>query len=56
MLPNIKEIDKMDAAIEYEGKRQTSKNNSVIICAYGILSMSFMKDIGTRIETKYGTA
>ena len=55
MSSNIKKIDKKDVIIEYEGKTQTIKNDGVIICAGGILPTPFLKEIGIRIDTKYGT-
>ncbi len=32
------------------------KNDSVIVCAGGVLPTGFLKDIGVQIETKFGTA
>jgi thioredoxin reductase (NADPH) len=42
--------------ISYEGQTQTLANESVIVCAGGILPTEFLKNIGITMETKYGTA
>lgn len=53
---HIKRIGVDDAEIELAGRRASIRNNSVIVCAGGILPTAFLKGMGVEIETKYGTA
>jgi thioredoxin reductase/NAD-dependent dihydropyrimidine dehydrogenase PreA subunit len=52
----IKRIGVDDVEIEHAGHRAAIRNDSVIICAGGILPTPFLKSIGIEIETKHGTA
>lgn len=38
------------------GRSRVLANDSVVVCAGGIMPTDFLKSIGIRIETKYGTA
>ncbi len=53
---NVKDIAKDSVTIEQEGKLHYITNDTVIICAGGILPTPFLKKIGINVETKYGTA
>ncbi|MFZ2987167.1 NAD(P)-binding domain-containing protein [Ideonella sp.] len=39
-----------------DGSRRTLPNDTVIVCAGGVLPTPLLKDIGIRFETKHGTA
>ncbi len=53
---NVKSIGEHDVLINWEGKDIKIPNQSVIICAGGILPTAFLKETGITVETKYGTA
>jgi thioredoxin reductase (NADPH) len=42
--------------LSWRGKSVTRRNDAVIVCAGGILPTDFLKSMGIKIETKYGTA
>ncbi len=42
--------------LEINGVTNQLQNDAVIVCAGGILPTQFLKNIGIRMETKYGTA
>ena len=56
MNSNVLEIREDAVAIETEKGSVILPNNSVIICAGGILPTGFLKDVGIEVQTKYGTA
>ncbi len=45
-----------DVLIARGGTTWAIPNDAVIVCAGGILPTQFLKDIGVRVDTKYGTA
>jgi thioredoxin reductase len=51
----VKEILEKEVIIESEGKKQTFKNDAVIVCAGGLLPTPLLQKIGIRFETKFGT-
>ena len=42
--------------IDHDGAPQRLRNDAVIVCAGGILPTPMLKEMGIRVETKYGTA
>ncbi len=56
MKSNVKEITTDSVKIEQGGKDIELSNDTVIICAGGILPTPFLKSLGIDVETKYGTA
>jgi thioredoxin reductase len=52
----VKQIEPDAVDIEIGGRSRRLANDGVIVCAGGILPTDFLKSIGIRIETKYGTA
>lgn len=52
---NVKNIGEYDVLINWKGKDIKIPNQSVIICAGGILPTAFLKETGIAVETKYGT-
>ena len=56
MESNVKGIAKEKVLVERKGKSLELPNDAVIVCAGGILPTPFLKSLGIRIETKYGTA
>lgn len=42
--------------LTHDGGQTAIRNDSVIVCAGGILPTAFLKGIGIEVETKYGTA
>lgn len=53
---NVAEIRDYDVVLDQAGKKIELKNDAVIICAGGVLPITFLKEIGIEVETKYGTA
>jgi len=53
---NVKEITADDVTIEHKGKLVKLPNDGVIVNAGGILPTGLLKEIGIKIETKFGTA
>ncbi len=53
---NVQEIRDSDVVLEQEGEIFSVRNDSVIICAGGILPTGFLKEIGVESETMYGAA
>jgi thioredoxin reductase/ferredoxin len=56
MSSNVREIQDDEVVLEQGGKLFRFRNDSVIVCAGGILPTGFLKDIGIDVETKFGTA
>jgi thioredoxin reductase/NAD-dependent dihydropyrimidine dehydrogenase PreA subunit len=52
----IKEIKADKVVLEKQGERVELPNDAVIVCAGGVLPTEFLKKLGVRVETKYGTA
>jgi thioredoxin reductase/NAD-dependent dihydropyrimidine dehydrogenase PreA subunit len=52
---NVKKIEKEHAHLDHDGTAVSIENDSVIVCAGGILPTDMLKDMGIKIETKYGT-
>lgn len=52
----IKKIEAGTLDLAYDGKVETIRNDAVIVCAGGILPTDFLKSIGIKMDTKYGTA
>lgn len=52
----IKAITRESVAIEQKGQIHEVSNDAVIVSAGGVLPTEFLKRIGIRVETKYGTA
>ncbi|HUK56298.1 MAG TPA: NAD(P)-binding domain-containing protein [Nitrospiria bacterium] len=53
---NIKEIQAQKVMLERQGESIELPNEAVLVCAGGVLPTEFLKKMGVRIETKYGTA
>jgi len=53
---NVRLIDKGRVALEFQGKTIELANDAVIVCAGGILPTPLLKEIGIRVETRFGTA
>jgi thioredoxin reductase len=56
MQSDVNRIGPSDVELTQAGRRMRFPNDTVIICAGGILPTSFLKSIGVEVETKYGTA
>lgn len=56
MSSNVKQIDDDTVSIEVNKEEMTIDNNTIIVCAGGILPTPFLKSIGIEVETKHGTA
>jgi len=56
MNSNVQEILDNEVILDQNGGKFTIKNDSVIVCAGGILPTGFLKEIGIESETKYGVA
>jgi thioredoxin reductase (NADPH) len=53
---DVVRIDDTEVVIEQHGTTRSLSNDAVIICTGGTLPTQFLKEIGVRMETKYGTA
>lgn len=52
----IGEIRRDKVILDKQGERIELPNDAVIVCAGGVLPTEFLKKLGVRVETKYGTA
>lgn len=52
---NVKQIDKAHVHLVKDGEAVCVENDGVIVCAGGVLPTGMLKDMGIRVETKYGT-
>jgi thioredoxin reductase/NAD-dependent dihydropyrimidine dehydrogenase PreA subunit/cbb3-type cytochrome oxidase subunit 3 len=52
---NVVKIEKEHVHIDHDGKAVCVENDGVIVCAGGILPTGMLKEMGIRVETKYGT-
>ena len=55
MNSTVKEIHSNKVVIVQNGECVELENDAVIVCAGGILPTPFLKEIGIRVDTKYGT-
>jgi thioredoxin reductase (NADPH) len=53
---NVLEIREREVIIEQTGQKIDIENDIVIVCAGGVLPTAILKEIGVKVETKYGTA
>lgn len=53
---NVLSIDEDSVTLDCIGGVRKIHNDSVIICAGGLLPKAFLNDIGIQVETKFGTA
>ncbi|MFQ6022383.1 MAG: NAD(P)-binding domain-containing protein [Acidiferrobacterales bacterium] len=53
---NVKSIEQKKVVIAQDGQSEKIPNDTVIICAGGVLPTPFLKTLGIDIETKHGTA
>jgi thioredoxin reductase (NADPH) len=56
MQADVTRIGTNDVEISHSHRRIAVKNDTVIVCAGGILPTAFLQSIGIEVETKYGTA
>jgi len=56
MPSEVKRIGTEAVELTHNGQQTAIRNDSVIICAGGILPTAFLQSIGIEVETKYGTA
>jgi len=52
---SLKEVTPHAVHLEHKGRALTLANDAVIVCAGGVLPTPFLKEVGIRVETKYGT-
>ncbi len=53
---NVEQIKDKEVLIEQLGKEIVLQNDAVIVCGGGVLPIPFLKEIGIKVEAKYGTA
>jgi len=53
---NVEEITADSVLIDQGGKKIKMKNDAVLVCAGGILPTPFLKELGVRVDTKFGGA
>ena len=53
---NTKEITKRSVILDQEGKKIEIENDAIIVSAGGILPTSMLRDMGIKVDTKFGTA
>jgi thioredoxin reductase len=51
----VSRIEKGHVHLDHEGKAVCHENDGVIVCAGGVLPTGMLKEMGIKIETKYGT-
>jgi len=51
----LREVTDRAVHLEHKGRSLSLANDAVIVCAGGVLPTPFLKEIGIRVETKYGT-
>jgi thioredoxin reductase/NAD-dependent dihydropyrimidine dehydrogenase PreA subunit len=51
----VAKIEPGHVHIDHDGKAVCHENDGVIVCAGGILPTGMLKDMGIKVETKYGT-
>jgi thioredoxin reductase/ferredoxin len=56
MPSEVKRIGADAVELVRDGERTAIRNDSVIVCAGGILPTAFLQSIGIEVETKYGTS
>lgn len=52
----VSRVDETSVALDQQGQSIQIANDVVIVCAGGILPTAMLKELGVRVETKYGTA
>lgn len=52
---NVTRIEKEHVYLDHDGKEVCVGNDGVIVCAGGILPTAMLKEMGIKVETKYGT-
>jgi len=52
----VRRIQPGDVEIEHQGRSLALANDSVIVCAGGVLPTPFLNKLGIELETKFGTA
>lgn len=52
---NVHKIEKEHVHLDHEGKPVCVENDGVIVCAGGVLPTGMLKEMGIKVETKYGT-
>jgi len=55
MSSQVNSIQKLKVELNYRDEIISINNNAVIICAGGVLPTPFLKKVGIKVETKYGT-
>jgi thioredoxin reductase/Pyruvate/2-oxoacid:ferredoxin oxidoreductase delta subunit len=51
----LREVTERAVHLEHKGRSISLANDAVLVCAGGVLPTPFLKEIGIRVETKYGT-
>jgi thioredoxin reductase len=52
----VEKIGSQDVTLKTTEGARTLRNDTVIVCAGGILPTKFLQDVGVEVETKFGTA
>jgi len=52
----VRRISPQHVLLEKNGQSITLDNDTVVVCAGGILPTPMLKEIGILVETKFGTA
>jgi thioredoxin reductase/ferredoxin len=53
---SVASIDEREVVLEHDGRTIVLENDTVVVCAGGVLPIPMLKEIGIQFETKYGTA
>lgn len=53
---SVKSIAEHDVEIESDGQIQRCRNDVVIVCAGGLLTIPLLQNFGIWFDTKFGTA
>lgn len=55
MQSNVKQIEADNVLLECNGHSMEIRNDIIIVCAGGTLPIPMLKEVGVRVETRYGT-
>jgi thioredoxin reductase len=55
MQSNVKQIEPDNVLLDYNGNTMELRNDIIIVCAGGTLPIPMLKEVGVRVETRFGT-
>ena len=55
MQSNVTQIEPDNVLLEYNGNTMELRNDIIIVCAGGTLPIPMLKEVGVRVDTRFGT-